>query len=348
MKYVVFDLDQTLAELEAFYYFIRNIRLKEYMTAFRPFMTPHISQEFENQLEMAYHNFVHLILQEELSNQPLGLIRPGVLPMMRYLAKQKRKNRIGHVVIYSNNRVLQNLEAVRDIINVYVNINLIESCIHWDHPIRLMDKQHPAYTKTWDTLKLILINDGAPSDLHPNDVLFFDDQPHPFLQYSLRTNYCLISPYQFYPSFDRIATLFLQAINTARINHMEMMVFLIDMLDSDRMDQPPIQLSEQSLYGVLSYMRELVHSRVTESLTTSPPLEDRGMQMMKTAIQMRFGGHRHNWTRKNRNRMTIKKPISRRNDITDLSYRTDHSCPADCRCIVCIDAEKRGVFCTSM
>lgn len=348
---MVFDLDQTLAELRSFYYFIRSIRLKEYMTAFRPFMTPHISQVFENQLDMAYHNFVHLILQEELSDRPLGVIRPGVLPMMRYLAKQKRKQRIGHVVIYSNNRMLENLEAIRDMINVHVNMNLIESCIHWDHPIRLMDKQHHAYSKTWDTLRLILQNDGAPPDLHPNDVIFFDDQPHPFLQFSLRSNYCLISPYHYQPCFDRLSTIFLQAINGARINHMELMVFLIDMLDSDRMEEPPIQLKENSLYGVLSYMRELVHRECGDTIIDTPGiLEDRGMRMMKAAIQMRFGSHRRGWTRKKLvKRRTIKNSIKNRVINDDQNEMVvDSSCPDDCHCIVCHDKKQKGVFCTSM
>lgn len=341
MKYVVFDLDQTLAELQYFYYFIRMIRLKEFTSIYIPILVPHISQVLEDQLEMAYHNFINLILQEELSNHPIGIIRPGVLPMMRYLARLKRKHQIGHVVIYSNNRILENLEAIRDIINIHVGCDLIESCIHWDHPIRLMDRQHPAYTKTWDTLKLILQNDGAPYDLHPDDVLFFDDQSHPFLQCTLQNHYLLVTPYQYQPSFDHIQLLFLQAINSARIPHNDIIRFLVDIISFDQPNHP-YNLTDKSLSYILACMKVIAHQ--STSHPELPPMDrDRGMKMMKIFIQMHLR-RPHRYTQKLK-RHSIKKKVTinrdKHADSMDTDCHSDHNTIHD-------NEKERRVFCTNM
>jgi hypothetical protein len=200
MKYVVFDLDQTMADLHSYFFPLTALR------------SPSVPPE---QLEHAYTSFVHRVLREEVSHHPLGLLRPGLLAVMEELAQRRRRREIHPVVIYSNNRYLPCLEFVKDVINTYVGILLIDQVVHWDHPARLADKMDPTFTKTWDALKIIL----KRKTLSPAEVILFDDQLHPALKLVLGSNYRLVTPYCYLSCFERVANLFLQALEDARVDH---------------------------------------------------------------------------------------------------------------------------------
>jgi hypothetical protein len=103
------------------------------------------------------------------------------------------KSAIKGVVIYSNNRYLPSLVLTQDIIHRAIGHPIIDSCIHWHHQCRQSDHEtQPSITKSWGTLKAVLIDQGAPLDLSPDRVLFFDDQDHVQLQSALQTNYYVV------------------------------------------------------------------------------------------------------------------------------------------------------------
>ena len=194
MSYFVFDMDETLAELYSVYYFIASLNLKDTMEQDDKISADLLPSSLVNSLTIAYKCFVQKVLKEELSARPLGVLRPGILGIMKKLARLQRNGAIAHVIIYSNNGHLQSLEFIRDVIHEFVGTpDLIKDCIHWNHPMRAAERssQQGAANKTWPVLKNIMINGdcNAPHDLEPADVYFFDDLDHKNLQSALITHY---------------------------------------------------------------------------------------------------------------------------------------------------------------
>jgi hypothetical protein len=229
MKYVVFDLDLTMADLHSYFFPLIALR------------TP--SSVPPEQLEHAYTSFVHRVLREEASAHPLGLLRPGLLAVMEELANRRRRREIHPVVIYSNNRYLPCLELVKDVINSYVGILLIDQVIHWDHPARLPDKMDPTFTKTWDTLKIIL----KRKTLSPAEVIFFDDQAHPHLKIVLGCHYRQVTPYHHASCFQRIKSVFLAALEDASVDHETMFCVVYNILAEGTKDWTWTELTLKGL-----------------------------------------------------------------------------------------------------
>ena len=69
MVYFIFDLDETLAELYSVYYFATSLRLDK-------------ATLDKATLDKAYQYFVRDILLTEISSEPLGILRPGILGVM--------------------------------------------------------------------------------------------------------------------------------------------------------------------------------------------------------------------------------------------------------------------------
>ena len=73
MSYFVFDLDETLAQIYTVYYFVASLQTY-----------PNMSESLTNSLKKAYKMFVKKIVKEEIKN-PLGVLRPGILHIMKKL-----------------------------------------------------------------------------------------------------------------------------------------------------------------------------------------------------------------------------------------------------------------------
>jgi hypothetical protein len=216
MRYVAFDLDQTLADVTSVHLFLLSLTMRHYLEEYKPYMVAYFPTELEEQLKKAYQLFVHRLAIEERSVRPLGIVRPGMIGIMRQIYKMK--STIKGVVIYSNNRYLPSLVLVQDIIHRAIGHPIIDSCIHWHHPCRQSDHETQAtITKSWGTLKAILIDQGAPLDLSPDRVLFFDDQDHVNLQSALQTNYYKVPIYQSRDTFDRIASIYISCMEEAKV-----------------------------------------------------------------------------------------------------------------------------------
>ena len=136
-KYFIFDMDETLAELYSVYYFIASLRLKGTLEWVNKDEANNITESLNTSLNKAYNNFVEDVLSEEISTEPLGILRPGILDVMKRLYDLQKKGLVKHVLIYSNNGHLQSLEFIRDLIHKHLGTNnLIGECIHWNHHMR--------------------------------------------------------------------------------------------------------------------------------------------------------------------------------------------------------------------
>lgn len=318
MKYFVFDMDETLAELYSVYYFVASLRLQEILKEEnRKLLAP----EFETSLNKAYRKFVSLISREESSNQPLGILRPGILQVMDKLNDLQRLGKIENVIIYSNNGHLQSLEFIRDVIHNYLgNSTLIKDCIHWNHPMRNEERtsQVGAANKTWNVLRNIMIKGdcNAPEDLEPEDVCFFDDLDHRDLKAKLGQNYYQVPAYNFKASFDRIANIYFDSIEYADVNNRLLVKYILDTFTDIKNGQ-----NKYLIWDVIRLFEQ--RTKGTAGLTTLPPPPDEGIEMIMEAIKriLQYGGNKRRrlffvttkhakkrrFRRKNNKRSTRKK-----------------------------------------
>ena len=75
MKYFIFDMDETLAELYSVYYFIASLRLKETCKDSKVFCND-MRESLSESLNTAYKLFVEEVLKNEISLQTIGYIAP--------------------------------------------------------------------------------------------------------------------------------------------------------------------------------------------------------------------------------------------------------------------------------
>lgn len=276
MRYVAFDLDQTLADVTSVHLFLISLTLRTYLEEHKPYMIAYFPEDLDEQLKKAYQLFVHCLAVEEKSSRPLGIIRPGMIGIMRQI--DKMKSTIKDVVIYSNNRYLPSLVLVQDIIHRVIRNPIIGRCIHWHHPCRVSDHEtQPSITKSWGTLKAVLIDQGAPLDLSPDRVLFFDDQDHTNLQSALQNNYYRVPIYQIHDSFDRIAAIYIRCLEEAKVNMYYMYLYLAEIMEEKSTPIDPSRFVSSDLIGL-----------IRKGSATSYPKErtyDHGVRIMRHAIQ---------------------------------------------------------------
>jgi len=223
MAHFVFDLDATLADLTMVYHCVAALRVHHPLsqaptTVLAPASVP--------VLETAYALFVKKILAQNT----LGILRPGLLDVMKKLHLMKRRGLVASVIIYSNNHYLPNLEFVRDLIHAHVGSNrLISQCIHWDHPLRNQERTlfPQLYPKTWNGLCAILLHTVHGTLPMAKDVLFFDDMDHIDLQNTLQSNYYKVPAYQATLPLQPLLHTFMAAIEEARVPMTSLGLYLI-------------------------------------------------------------------------------------------------------------------------
>jgi len=263
--YFIFDMDETLAELYTMFYFIGSLRLKdtvlnENANANANANANEIPSTLTKSLNKAYKKFVAAILKEEVSN-PLGILRPGILKVMSKLDKQK-------CIIYSNSGHLQNLEFIRDLINLHVGSKLIKQCIHYYHPVRVNHYYGPVRVngdKKWNEIKSII----NKNDLNESDVYFFDDLVHKDLYENL-THYYKVPAYNFKASFHRIADIYREAIKDV---NSEMYLKYIPLL---------INRKPKSIENMIRIFKNKTN---ISDRSNKVPLPDAGIDMMMSAIK---------------------------------------------------------------
>jgi hypothetical protein len=318
MKYLVFDLDQTLADVSLVYFFLVSLTIKDYIRELQPYMLQYFPEDLEHQLKVAYQLFVKRIAEAETSERPLGILRPGILNVMKRITRLPHL--IKHVAIYSNNQYLPSIEFVRDLIH-HIHRPIIGTCIHWDHPMRTTDHESQPYvTKTWDTLKSILRNGSA--DLIPKNVYFFDDQNHIHLQMTLQENYYKVPIYKTHDSLDRISEIYASCIEDAKVNIFNLGIHLADVLNIDT-DVTPSMITRDLLNMLQSKSRSIDPHFTQYAQYTQA--QDRGIQIMNDVIDdirkenLIRGRRRTLRTR----RYTIKKTSLSVDESLDHSYHID-------------------------
>jgi hypothetical protein len=231
MRYFVFDLDETLAEMYPMYYFIASLRMM--VDEDRSHLL-YIPADFHQTLDKAYRFFVHHVLQAEKRPSPLGLLRPGILEVMKALQRLREEGVIKGVMIYSNNSNPRLLEFIADVIHEHVKSNqLIKKCVHLYHPYRREERsQHPrGYHKTWEGVKNSLIQGAqASSNVSIQDVYFFDDLEHEDLQRALGNHYIKVPPYTKHASFTELAHLYHKSLLDANIDKSLFVTLTMDLL----------------------------------------------------------------------------------------------------------------------
>lgn len=306
MSYVVFDLDETLAHLTDMYYFIASLKLKDIVMEQRSYMAQFFPEELFEEQERAYQLFVKHVWEQETSERPLGILRPGVLDIMKRLYKLKRKGKVAHVIIYSNNGYLQNLEFVRDIIHMHVGSNtLITDCIHRTHPLRLFEAHTLA--KSWGILRSILIQGqcNALEHVSPKDVYFFDDMNHTDLHAHLAEQYYHVPPYTFSAAFSRVSELYASAVNEADVDVSTFLINIIDLLHiGDRSHF--FDITETNVYDIIYLLDDAIQD--SGRTTDVPPPPDQGYRMMMDAVEeIKYRTKRkRNYTLRKR-RITVRK-----------------------------------------
>jgi len=304
-RYFIFDMDETLAELYSVYYFIASLRLKGTLEWVNKDEANNITESLNTSLNKAYNNFVEDVLSEEISNEPLGILRPGILDVMKRLYDLQKKGLVKHVLIYSNNGHLQSLEFIRDLIHKHLGTNkLIGECIHWNHHMRDEDRVLGVANKTWNVIKNIMVNGlcNAPSDLRPDNVFFFDDLDHIDLQRALGRNYYKVPAYNFRASFDRIAEIYKEAILSSDVDIDEFIEYIMDIIISTQEDYSKIR--DRSINGIIDVFRGMTSGTVKDDVM--PPYIDRGIGMMMAAIK-KVEGERVGAKRKRFVRISTKK-----------------------------------------
>jgi hypothetical protein len=255
MAYFIFDMDQTLADPLSAFYFISALRLNPPITS-------------------AYNRFVNDVLAEETSGKPLGILRPGILPVMNKLNDLQINGKINNVIIYSNNGHLETLEFIRDLIHLYTgNTNLISECIHWHHPMRDQERtvKPGVPNKTWTVLKNIMQYSTSRA-LTTKDVYFFDDLDHTDLQRNLGPNYYKVPPYDFKASVDRIADIYRDSLQ-----HIDVKEY-IELLNANGFKFNP----NSDIEDIIDTFKNKTKGTVSSS--TVPPEPDYGISQIMDAI----------------------------------------------------------------
>jgi hypothetical protein len=95
--------------------------------------------------------------------------------------------------------------------------NDTDDILDYVHPLRLISpgSSLPSPFKTWVELKELLIKSKtkAKPTIGPNEVLFFDDMPHPDMFAKLGANFIKLDEYSGRPTNERLKAVFLAALN---------------------------------------------------------------------------------------------------------------------------------------
>jgi len=188
MVYFVFDLDQTLADLED----------ADYKTI----------TTYKNNSEL-YPKLVKEYAERETGPDPIGLLRfglvrspflpPGFKPYMEQILQLKQLGICQGVIIYSNNGCLECLHFVKDVIHMILGVNdLFCQCIHRKYPGRPYS-QIGNPPKTWTELKMLVETANTSCAINrfvPENVVFFDDLPDHKLRLQPRLTYVTVLPYK--------------------------------------------------------------------------------------------------------------------------------------------------------
>jgi hypothetical protein len=343
MYYFVYDLDETLAEVYSLFYFLMSLKIKNRVSK----NVYDANVQMFNKLERAYYDFVDKVTEIEKSDRPLGILRPGILAVMKELESLRQNKKIKNMIIYSNNGNIENLEFVKDVIvkgimasnNEILSMNLnnfmgsgilIKELIHWSHPGR--NAEIPVYSngsgrmfkrpgvakKTWAVLERIITKNGTENlDFKPENVFFFDDiYPEHLIKAELGENYYRVPKYDFKASADRLGEIYKSVMEPLVRDASFNMDLYIDIIRKRLVGQVANNIRLSKLDNLVNALK--VATGPTAAINAVVPESDEGIDMMWDAImkvRAVVGGRRgmKNRTRKRKLRRNRMKSRARKN-----------------------------------
>lgn len=342
MYYFVYDLDETLAEVYSLFYFLMSLKVKNKVSK----EIYESNRAFFNSLERGYYEFVKKVSKVEQSSAPLGILRPGILGVMKQLEELRENKKVKNVIIYSNNGSLENLEFIKDIIvdalmpsnNNILSLNeenmnkfissgvLIKDLIHWGHPKRNAESimynisgkpyKRPGHaSKTWQVLSSIITKDGTENpDFIPENVFFFDDlYPEHSIKTELGDNYYRVPRYDFKASAERLGEIYksvLEELIKDKSFNLNLYVELVKRYS----------IGEIAGNSRFSELDNLVNRTVgitgkTADRNVSVPGPDAGIDMMMAAIgivRAKTGGKRRRRVTRTKKRIIRRRRVQSR------------------------------------
>lgn len=205
-----FDLDQTLGDFSALYF-----------PALFLSILPEMSEGLRSKIENAKNILANCLVYWEKKKVPLGLLRTGLMDILRPLQQAKEEGRVAAIAIYSNNENEPLLEIVSKMVDGLLGVKgFFCTLIHGTHPLRDEEQtgKRGGAIKTIDTLASIFqtTDCGGASDVPIENIYFLDDSPaHKSLIKALGERYILVSPYFHNPSLGLIMSCFQTAIRTS-------------------------------------------------------------------------------------------------------------------------------------
>jgi len=345
MYYFVYDLDETLAEVYSLFYFLMSLRVKNKV----PKAFYNANLVLFNKLERAYYDFVKRVTEEEKSDRPLGILRPGILKIMRELETLRENKKVKGMIIYSNNGNIENLEFVKDVIvqgimpsnNEVLSMNLnnfigsgilIKDLIHWGHPER--NAETPVYynnkgiprkrpgvaRKTWDVLQRIVTKNGTENpDFTPENVFFFDDiSPEHSIKAELGDNYYRVPRYDFKASSERLGEIFKSVMTPIVSDPSFDMKMYMNIVKRNVVGEMAVNARLSDLENLVNTIKRITGATAAVNAEPLLPEVDYGINMMEEAIakvKAVAGGKRRRVanTRKRRLRRNRLKTRGRKN-----------------------------------
>ena len=212
MVYLAFDMDGTIGEFTILKQLLCIFNQPAYFIM-EPEKTQLPDEQIKHMLSSAYTNFVNRIIAEETGPTPLGVFRPGVFKLFQEIHKLRISGMVKGVIIYSNNRTESLVEFIKDVLNTVVGAPVIDTVFFRFSKQRTDTNRAMANPeKTWAEIKQLLLSIGAPEELKPNDVLFFDDIIHADLKEKLGINYIHVEKYVHNPPMVELLKVYRAAV----------------------------------------------------------------------------------------------------------------------------------------
>ena len=289
MSWYVFDLDETLGDFYTPYYFLCDLQTKVFFKDTHPNTTIHIQPELAIELATIYNKFVSEIAKAEDSDTPLGILRPGILDIMRLIQKQISSGLAKGVIIYSNNGSLATLHFARDIIRSALgDSDFISDCIHWYHPLRkgeIVEGNPGLADKTFSVIQQAIqkVNNGPL--VSPSQVIFFDDVLHPdMMKHLTEENYLVLNGYSYRTPFKKIAQIYQDAIQHSNIHNDNKLYSEYMKHLSKHCDIPiPKEAGHTTKFPQIQNIRSLTPN--TSTLATAPPQDENTLNAMIQMIE---------------------------------------------------------------
>lgn len=213
MAVVAFDLDETIGRfgnIDAFLFFIYPKSLYEgQMSGSEPFAP---SEALQAKIQRFLEVFADCLLAKEPG---LGMLRPGLLDILKVFVDAKERGDVKAAAIYSNNGNIGLLRLAKTVIEKALNApGFFCDLVCWFDPRRKDEivRGRPGHaSKTYGMLKKIFMSPKCSVDaVEPKNVYFFDDLKHPDIFDIIgQENYFQVVPYKKDPPIEEILDCFL-------------------------------------------------------------------------------------------------------------------------------------------